>query len=80
MQTSEPTPHGYVLAHPPQIQGSAAGDFFNDLLRGLIHKQNNFLAVIQGFSSLILMGDGLDPTIKENLDHMKEAVQGATGL
>ncbi len=80
MQTSEPTPHGYVLAIPPQIQGSAAGDFFNDLLRGLIHKQNNFLAVIQGFSSLILMGDGLDPTIKENLDHMKEAVQGATGL
>ena len=80
MQTSEPTPHGYILANPPKIQGSAAGDFFNDLLRGLIHKQNNFLAVIQGFSSLILMGDGLDPGIKENLDHMKEAVQGATGL
>jgi len=80
MQTSEPNPYGYVMALPPQIQGSAAGDFFNGLLRGLTHKQNNFLAVIQGFSSLILMTDGLDPLVKENLDHMKEAAQGAAGL
>ncbi len=80
MQTSEPTPQGYVMALPPQIQGSPVGDFFNVLLRGLTHKQNNFLAVIQGFSSLILMSDGLDPGVKENLDHMKEAAQGAAGL
>ena len=68
------------MALPPQIQGSAVGDFFNGLLRGLTHKQNNFLAVIQGFSSLILMTEGLDPLVKENLDHMKEAAQGAAGL
>ncbi len=80
MQTSEPTPHGYVMAQPPQIQGSPVGEYFNTLMRGLIHKQNNFLAVIQGFSSLILMTDGLDPSIKENLDHMKDAAQGAAGL
>lgn len=80
MQTSDPNSHGYVMALPPQIQGSAVGDFFNVLLRGLTHKQNNFLAVIQGFSSLILMTDGLDATVKENLDHMKEAAQGAAGL
>lgn len=80
MQTSEPNAAGYVMAQPPQIQGSPAGDFFNVLLRGLTHKQNNFLAVIQGFSSLILMTDGLDSTVKENLDHMKEAAQGAAGL
>lgn len=80
MQTSDPTPQGYIMALPPQIQGSPAGDFFNGLLRGLTHKQNNFLAVIQGFASLILMSDGLDPSIKENLDHMKEAAQGAAGL
>ncbi len=80
MQTSEPNSYGYTMALPPQIQGSPVGDFFNVLLRGLTHKQNNFLAVIQGFSSLILMTDGLDATIKENLDHMKEAAQGAAGL
>ena len=80
MQTSELTPYGYLMAQPPVIQGTPAGDFFNGLIRGLVHKQNNFLAVIQGFSSLILMGDGLDETTKENLEHMKEAAQGAAGL
>jgi signal transduction histidine kinase len=29
--------------------------FHQELLRGLTHKLNNLLAVIQGFSSLILM-------------------------
>ena len=80
MQTSELTSHGYIMALPPLIQGTPVGDFFNSLIRGLVHKQNNFLAVIQGFSSLILMGDGLDETTRENLDHMKEAAQGAAGL
>lgn len=80
MQTSELTPHGYIMAQPPVISGTPVGEFFNGLIRGLVHKQNNFLAVIQGFSSLILMGDGLDETTKENLDHMKEAAQGAAGL
>ena len=80
MQTSELTPHGYIMALPPTIQGTPMGDFFNGLIRGLVHKQNNFLAVIQGFSSLILMGDDLDETTKENLEHMKDAAQGAAGL
>src|SRR6187402_2834714 len=80
MQTSELTSHGYIMALPPVIQGTPVGEFFNSLIRGLVHKQNNFLAVIQGFSSLILMNDGLDTTTKENLDHMKEAAQGAAHL
>lgn len=80
MRTSELTSHGYIMAQPPVIQGTSAGDFFNCLIRGLVHKQNNFLAVIQGFSSLILMGDDLDGTTKENLEHMKDAAQGAAGL
>lgn len=80
MHTSELTSHGYIMAEPPVIQGTPAGEFFNGLLRGLVHKQNNFLAVIQGFSSLILMDDQLDPVTKENLDHMKEAAQGAAVL
>lgn len=80
MHTSELTSHGYIMAEPPVIQGTPAGEFFNGLLRGLVHKQNNFLAVIQGFSSLILMDGDLDPVTKENLDHMKEAAQGAAVL
>lgn len=80
MQTSELTPHGYIMAEPPVIQGTPGGDFFASLIRGLVHKQNNFLSVIQGFSSLIRMDEGLEETTLENLDQMKEASQGAAYL
>ncbi|MEM9480352.1 MAG: HAMP domain-containing sensor histidine kinase [Verrucomicrobiota bacterium] len=59
---------------------SANQEFYNQLLRGMTHKLNNLLAVIQGFSSLILMNDDLDETVTENLNHMKEAAQNASGL
>ena len=42
--------------------------FHQELLRGLTHKLNNLLAVIQGFSSLILMTEDLDPSVTELLD------------
>lgn len=50
-----------------------AEGFHQDLLRGLTHKLNNLLAIIQGFSSLILMNDDLDPAVLENMKHIKEA-------
>ena len=80
MQTSEPQANGYVMAQPPQLQGTPAGEFIGEVLRGLTHKQNNFLAVIQGFSSLILMTDGLDASVKENLEQIKEATTGSKVL
>jgi signal transduction histidine kinase len=77
-----PTPapldaHGFYHPNEFVIQDTPLGEFYNVFFRGLTHKLNNFLAVIQGFSSLILMNDGLDPGIRENLDHMKEATYGA---
>ncbi len=67
---------------PPSIlvQGTPVGEYYHTMLRGLTHKLNNFLAVIQGFSSLILMSDGLEASVKENLDHMKSSSQGAGHL
>lgn len=47
--------------------------FHQELLRGLTHKLNNLLAVIQGFSSLILMNEDTDPGVLENVGHIKEA-------
>ncbi len=55
-------------------------EFYAQLLRGMTHKLNNLLAVIQGFSSLILMDEGIDESIGENLGHMKEAATNASGL
>ena len=54
--------------------------FHQELLRGLTHKLNNLLAVIQGFSSLILMSDDLDPSVAENMQHIREASVGVSGL
>ncbi len=77
-----PTPapldaHGFYYPPDLLVQDTPLGDFYNTFFRGLTHKLNNFLAVIQGFSSLILMGDDLDDGTRENLEHMKEATYGA---
>lgn len=54
--------------------------FHQELLRGLTHKLNNQLAVIQGFSSLILMSEDLDPSVNENTQHIREASVGVANL
>ncbi len=54
--------------------------FHQELLRGLTHKLNNLLAVVQGFSSLILMGDDIDPGVQENVGHIKEASVNMSAL
>ena len=55
-------------------------EFYGFLLRGMTHKLNNLLAVIQGFSSLIMMDETLDETVIENISHMKEAANNASDL
>ncbi|MEC7861843.1 MAG: HAMP domain-containing sensor histidine kinase [Verrucomicrobiota bacterium] len=55
-------------------------EFYGLLLRGMTHKLNNLLAVIQGFSSLIMMDEALDETVMENISHMKEAANNASDL
>jgi len=67
---------------PTQLQlGNEHSDgFHQELLRGLTHKLNNLLAVIQGFSSLVLMTENLDPGVAENMQHIREASLGVTQL
>lgn len=54
--------------------------FHQELLRGLTHKLNNLLAVIQGFSSLILMNEDTDPGVLENVQHIREASVNTSSL
>ncbi|MEM7148120.1 MAG: HAMP domain-containing sensor histidine kinase [Verrucomicrobiota bacterium] len=63
----------FVFADQFALDQSLTRQYFDGLMRGLTHKSNNFLAVIQGFSSLILMQDNLDGTTLENAKHIKEA-------
>ena len=70
----------FLFADQFILEDSANADFYALLLKGLTHKLNNLLAVIQGFSSLLLMDEGLEETTAENLTHMKDAAINASKL
>lgn len=70
----------FVFSTHLQLSNEHCEGFHQELLRGLTHKLNNLLAVIQGFSSLILMSDDLDPSVAENMQHIREASVGVSQL
>jgi signal transduction histidine kinase len=70
----------FVFPTHLQLGSEHSDGFHQELLRGLTHKLNNLLAVIQGFSSLILMTDDLDPGVAENMQHIREASVGVSAL
>lgn len=70
----------FVFPSQLQLGPEPSDGFHQELLRGLTHKLNNLLAVIQGFSSLILMADDLDPGVVENMQHIREASVGVSTL
>lgn len=70
----------FVFPTNLQLGHEHSDGFHQELLRGLTHKLNNLLAVIQGFSSLILMTDDLDPAVAENMQHIREASVGVSAL
>ena len=71
---------GFTFPEKLVDQNSPTARHYEALLRGLTHKMNNLLAVIQGFSSLVLMQDDLDEMSRENLKHMKDAATSASEL
>lgn len=73
---------GMTFTHPTTLNlgVQTAEGFHQELLRGLTHKLNNMLAIIQGFSSLILMSDEQDAATKENMQHIKEASLNISSL
>jgi signal transduction histidine kinase len=63
----------FVFPKTPDVGGEASDGFHQELLRGLTHKFNNMLAVVKGFSGLILTSGKLDPSLTENMQHIREA-------
>ncbi len=70
----------FLFADHLVLDESPTRDFYKELLRGLAHKNNNVLAVVQGFSSLILMNDDLDENTRENIEQMKNSSQNSSSL
>ena len=54
--------------------------FFDEFMKGLVHKNNNLLGVVQGFGSLILSERSLPPAFRENMEQMDAAARTATEL
>lgn len=63
------------FVHPIRLASAAESSdgFHQDMLRGFTHKLNNLLGVIQGFSSLALMDEGVSKSTTEGLEHIQEA-------
>jgi signal transduction histidine kinase len=62
------------------LSNETGDGFHQELLRGLTHKLNNLLAVIQGFSSLILMNEDTDSGVLENVQHINEASKSMSAM
>lgn len=70
----------FVFADDYRLDESPTRSFFEDFLKGLIHKHNNLMGVMQGFSSLILYDDSINNEVRENAEQMKESAKTASEL
>src|SRR5947207_14349193 len=80
--TAPTSANAMEFVYPTQLNlgPQTADGFHQELLRGLTHKLNNLLAIIQGFSSLILMNEDLDSSVLENMKHIKDASLSISSL
>ncbi len=63
----------FVYANDFQFSESSTLRFFHQFLKGMVHKQNNLIGVIRGFSSPVLFDEGLDEGGRENLDQVQQS-------
>ncbi len=70
----------YVFADDYRLGQSPTRQFYELFLKGFIHKHNNLIGVIQGFSSLILYEDSINAEVRESAEQMQTAAKAATEL
>ena len=70
----------FIFADDYRLDKGTTRDFYQLFLKGLVHKHNNLMGVIQGFSSLILYEDDLDPSVRENAQQMQDSARAASEL
>ena len=70
----------FTFAPPLILEDEHSRTYISYLMRGFVHKLNNLLAVMEGFSSLILMDQNQDEAVTESLQHMRDAARNASSL
>jgi signal transduction histidine kinase len=70
----------FIFADDYRLEEGATRNFYEEFLKGLVHKHNNLMGVIQGFSSLILYDEGISNEVRESAQQMQDAAKTASNL
>lgn len=70
----------FVFADDYRLDEGKTRAFYENFLKALVHKNNNLLGVIQGFSSLVLYDDDLSADVRESTEQMHEASKSGADL
>lgn len=70
----------FVFADDYRLGQNSTRRFYEQFLKGYIHKHNNLMGVIQGFSSLILYDDSINDEVRESAEQMQTSARSATDL
>jgi len=70
----------YFFSDKYVLDDGKTRDFYVAFMKGLVHKYNNLVGVIQGFGSLVLLEDHLDKELRENIGQMEAASRTMTEL
>ncbi len=70
----------FVYADDYCLGQSTMRKFYEFFLKGFVHKHNNLMGVIQGFSSLILYDDSINSEVRESAEQMQTSARTATVL
>jgi signal transduction histidine kinase len=70
----------FIFADDYRLDESSTRRFYEFFLKGLVHKHNNLMGVIQGFSSLILYDEDISDEVRENAQQMQDSAKIASEL
>lgn len=70
----------FIFADDYRLEEGPTRDFYEEFMKGFVHKHNNLMGVIQGFSSLILYDEGISKDVRESAQQMQDASKVASEL
>ncbi|MEM6278664.1 MAG: ATP-binding protein [Verrucomicrobiota bacterium] len=70
----------FFFADDYRLDQSQTRNFYDTFIKGLVHKHNNLMGVIQGFSSLILYDDGISGEVRDSAQQMQDSSKMASAL
>ena len=70
----------FIFADDYRLDEGSTRSFYEVFLKGLVHKHNNLMGVIQGFSSLILYDEGISGEVCDSAQQMQDSARMASDL